>query len=669
MVRQGIVAAATLSLMAAKVGARTAVIAPATNASDTARAFGAREFVRQISLSPDATQLVAVVTLAGRATRAVVVPIAAPDKMHAVIASQGTKEQLDYCRWASNRQLICGVSLTRGSPGELLGFDRLVTLPADGSGGIKPLTARVGGEPDAPMQNGGHVIDWFGDAGGDSVLMTRQFVATHDSMGNLSGRSGIGVERVDPISLHRTTIEMPRQDAKEYITDGRGVVRIIGVRTRTTDGYDATHIDYQYRQPGSQKWLPLSRVTGDSQTESGFDPYAVDPALNVAYGFDAQDGRMALFKMALDGSGKRELVFARPDVDVSGLVRIGRQHRVVGVSFVTDRRQTEFFDPELKKLSKALSKALPGLPLVSFIDASADESKLLLWAGSDVDPGRYMLFDKKTRHLDTILAARPDLEERTLAPVKAIRFPAADGTQIPAYLTLPPGGPAKGAPAIVMPHGGPGDRDEWGFDWLAQFFAARGYVVLQPNFRGSTGYGSSWFQQNGFKSWKTAIGDVDDGGRWLVNEGIAAPDTLAIVGWSYGGYAALQSAVLDPALFKAIVAVAPVTDLGMLRREHENFNDYKLVDAFIGTGAHIRQGSPAQNAAQFSAPVLMFHGDMDQNVGIGESRLMASRLRGAHKAVELVEFPGLDHQLDDSEARTAMLEKMDAFLRTTMKLP
>jgi dipeptidyl aminopeptidase/acylaminoacyl peptidase len=219
-----------------------------------------------------------------------------------------------------------------------------------------------------------------------------------------------------------------------------------------------------------------------------------------------------------------------------------------------------------------------------------------------------------------------------------------------------------------MPHGGPGARDEWGFDWLAQFFAAKGYAVLQPNFRGSTGYGDAWFQKNGFQSWKTAIGDVNDGGRWLVQQGIAAPDKLAIVGWSYGGYAALQSAVLDPALFKAIVAVAPVTDLETLRGEAKPFTNFPLVDRFIGHGDHVRDGSPARNAKAIKAPVLMFHGDMDQNVGIGESRLMADKLRDAGGKVELVEFKGLDHQLDDSKARAAMLGRADAFLHASLHL-
>jgi pimeloyl-ACP methyl ester carboxylesterase len=167
-----------------------------------------------------------------------------------------------------------------------------------------------------------------------------------------------------------------------------------------------------------------------------------------------------------------------------------------------------------------------------------------------------------------------------------------------------------------MHHGGPESRDEWGFDWLSQFFANRGYAVLQPEFRGSTGYGSAWFQKNGFQSWPTAIGDVNDAGRWLVTQGIAKPE--AIVGWSYGGYAALQSAVLDPDLYKAIVAVAPVTDLEMLRMERINFTDYEMENTRIGQGPHVKAGSPAQNAASSRGADVPW--DIDHNVGIAESR-------------------------------------------------
>ena len=196
-----------------------------------------------------------------------------------------------------------------------------------------------------------------------------------------------------------------------------------------------------------------------------------------------------------------------------------------------------------------------------------------------------------------------------------------------------------------MPHGGPSARDEWGFDWLSQFYAQRGFVVLQPNYRGSSGYGDDWYQENGFKSWKTSIGDICDAGRWMVAQGMADPAKLAIVGWSYGGYAALQVNVLDPDLFKAVVAVAPVADLALLKAQAAAFTNSALVNDFIGSGAHIEEGSPAQNAAKFKAPVLMFHGDIDLNVDIAQARKMDKALRGAKKSSELIVYPKLEHSL------------------------
>ncbi|MGH8939852.1 MAG: alpha/beta hydrolase family protein, partial [Actinomycetes bacterium] len=370
-----------------------------------------------------------------------------------------------------------------------------------------------------------------------------------------------------------------------------------------------------------------------------------------------------LYRLALDGSGRREPVLSHDQVDVDGVVRLGRPARVIGATYATERRSIVYFDPELKAVAAQLSKALPNSPLVYFAGASDDETKLLIWAGSDTDPGTYYVLDRTTKKMTPLMRGRPELDGVRLAEMKPVTYKAADGTMVPAYLTLPPGGSGRGLPAIVMPHGGPGARDEWGFDWLAQYFANRGFAVLQPNFRGSAGYGEAWFEKNGFQSWKTAIGDVNAAGRWLEAQGIAAPGKLAIVGWSYGGYAALQSPSLDPNLFKAIVAVAPVTDLDRLREAHRSYSNFKLVDRFIGNGAHVRAGSPAQNVAAIKAPVLLFHGDKDTNVGIDQSKLMADRLRDAGKPVEYIEFRGLDHQLDDAPARTRLLSTTDAFLR------
>lgn len=644
-----------------------AASSPLSKAAILAKRFGAREAVRHISLSPDGTRYAALISTKGRTVSLVVGPVDGSASPKALTRSDDEPERLRQCDWANDRRIVCLISAVVKADIGLLGFTRIFAIDPDGAN-VKMISARTPSNALGIIQDSGRVIDWFGDEAGSSILITRAVVPESTAGTHLANtKEGLGVERVDPVTLKRSFVEQPNQSAIEYISDGIGTVRIMGTRKQDEEGYEKLAINYSYRQPGSRRWDKLSTI--ESGTGEGFDPYAVDPTLNVAYGFDKQDGRRSLFKIALDGSLKRELVYARPDVDIDDLIRIGRKHRVVGVTFSTDRRQTAFFDPELKKLGAALGKAMKDLPLVSFVDASLDEKKLLLWLGSDVEPGQYMVFDKATRHLDPLLETRPELNGVALSPVKSITYPAADGTMVPAYLTLPPGSDGKNIPAIVMPHGGPSSRDEWGFDWLAQFFAARGYAVLQPNYRGSSGYGDGWFQSNGFKSWRTAIGDINDGGRWMIAQGITRPEKIAIVGWSYGGYAALQSSVLDSNLFKAIVAIAPVTDLEMLRSESKDFVNFYRVDRFIGTGPHVREGSPAQNIGAIKVPVLMFHGDRDQNVGIGESRLMASKLKATGKPVELVEFPGLDHQIDDSEARPMMLEKADAFLRKTMGLP
>ncbi|WP_084251057.1 alpha/beta hydrolase family protein [Sphingomonas pruni] len=639
---------------------------PAKPGNNLAEAFGAREAVRQISLSPDGTKAAIIQPTKGHGSALMIGDMVNGGELKTILTSSGNPDKLGDCHWSTDTRLICRISITSDVDGERLGFSRIVAIDADGKN-LKMLSARTSDRALGLMQNGGSLIDW-GARGDGSALMTRLFVPEVSTGTHIAeSQSGLGVELIDTRSLSRKQIEPARESAVDYISDGRGNVRIIGLQPKTGTGYDSGKIIYSYRTADSRAWKPLTTVTVVAGQTAGFVPYAVDPALNVVYGFENQTGHTALYSIALDGSLTKKLVLSRADVDIDDLVEVGRQNRVVGATFVTDRREAEFFDPALKTLRAALGKALPG-KIITFIDASADESKLLLFAYSDVDPGRYYLFDKKTRSMAEVLASRPGLDGLKLATVKPVTYQAADGTNIPAYLTLPAGSDGKNLPAIVMPHGGPGARDEWGFDWLSQYFAARGYAVIQPNFRGSTGYGDAWYEKNGFQSWRTSIGDVNDAGRWLVKSGVADPKKLAIVGWSYGGYAALQSSVLDPDLFKAIVAIAPVTDLDTLRNEARNFTNFPQVDALIGHGPWVAEGSPARNAGKIKAPVLLFHGDIDTNVRIGESRLMADKIKSAGGKVELVEFKGLDHQLDDDTARAQMLGKADAFLRSAMGL-
>lgn len=630
-------------------------------AQDLSAAFGARESISSASLSPDGTKIAFVGPGKGQSTVLYVFDASKDKEPQAVTSASGDPERILGCLWSSNDRLVCTIGGYQEYNGEIYGFSNVVALNLDGKN-VKVLSNKRSDNALWADFRGGAVIDYLPAEDG-AVLMARTYVPEAKAGSLIEKRdAGMGVDRVDTRNGSAKRVVAPQPDAIEYITDGRGDVRIVGTRAKGASGYDTGAIKYRYKVKGTNDWRDLG--TYNYLTGEGFNPYAVDGASNSAFGFRKIDGRQAFVAVDLNQPGGAErLLYAHPQVDIDEVIMIGKQRRAVGVSYATDKRQAVFFDPEMKRLTAALSKAIPDQPSVVVLDASLDESKLLLWAGSDVAPGQIYLLDRTSKKLQPFMSARPQLAEVKLARVQPINYPASDGTMIPGYLTLPVGGSGKNLPAIVMPHGGPSARDEWGFDWLAQYYVSQGFAVLQPNYRGSSGYGDGWYQSNGFQSWKTAIGDINDAGRWLANQGIAARDKLYIVGWSYGGYAALQSAVLDPGLFKAIVAIAPVTDLAELKRESVGWSDRRVSESFIGSGPHIKEGSPLQNAERIQAPVMLFHGVLDRNVGVNHSRLMNARLKELGRNVQYFEYPKLEHSLIDSAVRAELLSKSAAFLK------
>lgn len=632
---------------------------------DPADAFGSRQDIVDLSLSPNGKSVAYVAALEGMGAGLFTLDLAEGSKPQVALTASGKPDRLGGCHWVSDERLVCVIYGVVQGPTELLPFTRVVAVDRTG-GNIKLLSTRQNEYSQGLQLGGGNVLDWLPDEDG-AVLMSRVYLPD-EHLGSRTGswREGLAVDHLDTRSLEVKPVEFPARDAIEYISDGRGTIRVIGRTEYGATGMESGVYSYSYRRRDSREWLKLGDYNWIDRT--GFEPYAVDHDLDVVYGLKKTEGRRALYSISLDGALTEKLVYARPDVDVSGLVRVGRRNRVVGVTYATESGKAHYFDADIDRMMQSLGRALPGQQL-SVVDASVDEHVLLIFSGSDTDPGVYYVFDRPAKKLQTLLVVRNKLEGVKLAKVTSITYPAAVGTMIPGYLTLPPGvDSAKGLPAIVLPHGGPSARDYWGFDWLSQFYAARGFAVLQPNFRGSAGYGDAWLRQNGFRSWRTAIGDVDDAGRWLVAQG-ADPAKLCIVGWSYGGYAALQSAVTEPGLFKAVVAIAPVTDLHALKEEHRYWSDFNVVSDMVGEGGHLREGSPARNADKIKVPVLLFHGTLDRNVRVGESRTMAARLTSAGVKNELVTFDDLDHYLDDSNARARLLRQSDEFLRQAIGEP
>lgn len=652
--------------------AALAVFAVATPAAaqidELARKFGEREAFDGVALSPDGTRISYLNPIAGKGTALVVVDIKT-SAMKAVLSTGDPTLRLAWCSWVKNDRLACSIRGERQAIGETHSVSRIVAVDANG-GNIKEIGARPSRRSIGLNAYGGSILDHLPDDPDNILMMV--YKMPEESVGTLIAdtEGGVTVARVNVRTGRTQHIESPEPNGWGFDTDGRGNVRLKTIVSTQGAASGATYVGdrlrWFVRPKGSRNWVPagLTDLSANNSLEVlGFDESGDNLLL-----LQPHNGRQALFRKAIGGTGREELIFAHDKVDVDGLRRVGRYSRPISVHYSTDFNHVFYLDPALGKLAASLSKVLPGKPEVTILDETWDGSKILVFAGSDKDAGAYYLFDKATKSLGKLSSSRPALEGLPISEMRPVTYPARDGTPIPAYLTLPPGKTdAKGLPAIIMPHGGPSARDNWGFDWLSQYFAQLGYAVLQANYRGSAGYGNDWFQENGFKAWRTSIGDINDGARWLVAQGIANPQRLAIFGWSYGGYAALQANVVEPNLYKATIAVAPVTDLQMLKEQSRYYGNFLLTKEFIGAGPHIAEGSPARNAAAIKTPVLMFHGDKDLNVELRQSRLMESQLKSAGKPVQLVVYPDLQHSLIDSGARTDLLAKSATFLAANVK--
>ena len=340
-------------------------------------------------------------------------------------------------------------------------------------------------------------------------------------------------------------------------------------------------------------------------------------------------------------------------------------YRMIGGIHVDDSAHYVFFDQHMRGLWSSIVEAYAD-EQVDFVSASADFSKVIVKVNGPIHGYTYNLMDLKTFKAVPI----GEVYEGVGTPleVKRIEYAAADGLKIPAYLTLPRGKPAKNLPLIVFPHGGPAERDDAEFDWWAQAMAAQGYLVLQPNYRGSTVTASHLAA--GFGEWGRKMQtDLSDGVRYLVKEGMADPARVCIVGGSYGGYAALAGVTLDPGVYRCAVSVAGISDLKRMLQEVSPYASVvrRFWDRFMGVTALsdplLQQLSPLKHVDAINAPVLLIHGRDDSVVRFEQSDLMYDAMKHAKKDVEMVSLKNEDHWLSRSETRLQMLQSSVAFLR------
>ena len=342
---------------------------------------------------------------------------------------------------------------------------------------------------------------------------------------------------------------------------------------------------------------------------------------------------------------------------------------LAGFTRLNDWFSYHYDDPLLKKLTDTLPQVLGEDYRFSIVDMAEDPRKMLVYVESADDAGSYVFIDFGTGDTAVLNHNYPALPGEWLSQKQAIKYTAGDGLLIHAYLTLPPGKTAKGLPLIVLPHGGPQARDYIDFDSEVQAFASRGYAVLQPNFRGSSGYGAIFFKA-GLGEWGGKMqSDLSDGVKSLVAQGIVDPKRVAIYGASYGGYAALAGATLEPAgTYACAVDIAGVSDIASFLDTlvmHSNGDRSYAVQyekRWFGPSSSYAAVSPAAQADRAHCPILIIHGTDDTVVPIAQSQRMVNALKSAGKEVQFITYPGQDHWETMGSSRLAMLQAAMDFI-------
>jgi dipeptidyl aminopeptidase/acylaminoacyl peptidase len=438
-----------------------------------------------------------------------------------------------------------------------------------------------------------------------------------------------------------------------------------------------------WRNPATNAWVNMASSDAVDPGVGSYVPVAVDfegklfvTAIDPASG-SAETS--ALFRLNLqDGKLPAEPILRLKGYDFEGKILFDAATRKTsGVLYTSDAKGAVWFDPALRADQEAIDKQLDGT--VNTFDCAPSCSsarRFVVTSYSDRQSPVYFLYERATRKLQLIASSRPWLDSAKMAEQDFVRIKARDGLEFPVLVTRPQG---KGPwPTVVLVHGGPNVRgEEWGFSPDTQFLAARGYLVIQPEFRGSQGYGDALFRA-GWRQWGlTMQDDVTDATRWAIAQGLADPKRVAIAGASYGGYAAMMGLVKEPALYRAGINWVGVTDIGLMYEigwgdfmgsKWMRYGMPKLIGHQTRDAEQFRLTSPLQQAARITQPVLMAYGELDRRVPLPHGTKLRDALKASgNKNVEWVEYEGEGHGWVLMKNTVDFWSRVETFLSKNLK--
>ncbi|GLS83553.1 alpha/beta hydrolase family protein [Paraferrimonas haliotis] len=624
---------------------RTLLLASLSIFSVSAQAMSVEDFSRHpefydVKISPDGKYLAVLINTDGRKTLAFL-----DSKTFEVQSSigGGQKDQVGSFFWVNNERVLVGVEQVQGALLQPLNYGEIFAVNYDGSKKKMLFGYR--------SREGGYESGWLVDPlkGQDKyvLIQTRQW----------EWRTGATpeIQRLNVYSGKTLRIKQGPMRDSNFLIDNQG-------KARFASGLDSDYKNHlYYSDDRGEKWQRVKNFSGKNISLMSFTPDN-----NGVYALMSEKGEpSSLYRLDIKTQQTKEL-YRSKSAEPTELLKTD-VNEVYGLRIDEDYPNYLYIKPDSNDalLHKALVRAFNGDNVI--ISSKTDDGKLaVVHVTGDRNPGVFYLFDTQSMQARELMRSREWIKANELAATQPFRLKSKDGLTLNGYLTLPKGKQSN-LPTVIMPHGGPHVRDYWQYNSRVQLLASRGYAVVQINFRGSTGYGEE-FVEAGYGHWGTDIQqDIIDAANYVIRDGVADKDRLCIFGGSFGGYSALQSAIIEPELFKCAIGYAGVYDLEMLFTEGD-IENLKWGDAYLektvgNDKAELRRQSPVYNVDKLKAPVLIIHGEDDERAPIEHAEALREALDKANHPYEWLVKDKEGHGFYLEENIVEANQKVLAFLK------
>jgi dipeptidyl aminopeptidase/acylaminoacyl peptidase len=483
--------------------------------------------------------------------------------------------------------------------------------------------------------------------------------------------SGKDLRYVNLIRLNTRTgavrgVPRPEGPVSQWWLDHNGEPRLAAA---SKDGTTTIH----YLDPATSSWRVVASFPTFDASANAFVPVAFGPDGTLYVSAHNGSDTQALYTFDLKaGKLNPEPLVVTKGYDFEGSL-VGTRNKVLGALFTTDAVSIEWFDPRMKAIQDKLDKLLPATMNLVSMPYDGNSPWVLVTSYSDAVPMNYNLYNTETGQINKIGSTRPSINPLQMGRQQMVRYKARDGLEIPALLTLPRKA-GKNPPMVVLVHGGPWvNGATWGWNPESQFLASRGYAVLEPSFRGTTGLGSKHYQSS-FRQWGLAMqNDIADGTRWAIAQGYADPKRICIAGASYGGYATLMGLVNDPDLYKCGVDWVGVTDINLLyannwARSSDASDQLKkyglpvLVGDQVKDAAQLKATSPIEQASRITQPLILAYGGVDRRVPLYHGQKFYEAVSKTNKNVQWIEYPEEGHGWQLPKNSVDFWGKVEVFL-------